>query len=104
MQALCAALARLAQDRRCASYGALAAELGLNGPGRIAHLTSQLEALMEQDAARGHPLRAALVIGRVSNGLPARGFFDKAQALGYDVSDPAGFHSAQLAALYETQA
>lgn len=100
MDAICAVLARLAGQRDCMSYGALAAELGLHGPGRIAQLTAQLEALMEQDAARGLPLRAAVVIARGANGLPARGFFLKAQELGLDVSDPAVFHRAQLDALY----
>lgn len=103
MDALCAVLARLAGQRHCVSYGALAAELGLDGPGRIAQLTARLEALMEQDAARGAPLRAAVVVGRTTNGLPARGFFLKAQELGMDVSDPAAFHRAQLDALYSLQ-
>ncbi len=44
---------------------------------------------MEADAVAGAPLRAALCRGRLSGDLPARGFFDKAAALGYDVSDPA---------------
>ncbi|TVP70616.1 MAG: hypothetical protein EA339_12725 [Rhodobacteraceae bacterium] len=86
-----AALADCAKARRSVTYGALAAEIGLDGPGRIARLTTFLEALMEVDAAAGRPLRAALVIGRSSGGLPARGFFLKAQALGYDVSDAAAF-------------
>ncbi|NBB98232.1 MAG: hypothetical protein GVY34_08695 [Alphaproteobacteria bacterium] len=86
----------LAAQKQVTTYGALTAELGLTGPGRIARLTTALEALMEHDTATGRPLRAALVVGRTGGGLPARGFFDKAQALGHDISDPAAFHRHQL--------
>ncbi|SUZ34014.1 hypothetical protein ROE7235_03795 [Roseibaca ekhonensis] len=55
---------------------------------------------MVQDTAVGRPLRAALVVGRATGGLPARGFFEKAQALGHDVSDAVGFHRAQLSACF----
>lgn len=95
-----AALADLAKRRATTTYGALAAELGLTGPGRIARLTTALERLMEDDATSGRPLHAALVVGRASGGLPARGFFDKAAALGYDVADPGSFHQAQLHACF----
>lgn len=95
-----ARLATLAAQRDVITYGKLAAELGLDGPGRIARLTTALETLMAQDTAAGRPLRAALVVGRATGGLPARGFFEKAQALGHDVSDPAGFHRAQLSACF----
>lgn len=96
------ALTALAKTRSTTTYGVLAAELGLTGPGRIARLTTALEALMEQDSAKGQALRAALVTGRASNGLPARGFFDKARALGHDVDDPAAFHHRQIAALFDS--
>lgn len=95
------ALTQLAKRRATTTYGALAADLELTGPGRIARLTTALETLMEQDAVANHPLRAALVVGRASGGLPARGFYDKAQTLGHDVSDPAAFHARQLNALFE---
>ncbi|MCL1627899.1 hypothetical protein M3N55_04080 [Roseibaca sp. V10] len=95
-----ARLAKLAAQHDVITYGKLAADLGLDGPGRIARLTTALETLMAQDTAAGRPLRAALVVGRATGGLPARGFFDKAQALGHDVSDPAGFHCAQLSACF----
>lgn len=96
-----AALMRLAADGSCTTYGTLAADLGLDGAGRIARLASALEATMEQDARAGHPLRAARVLGRISGGLPARGFFAKARELGvYDGPDdgPAAqrFHAAQF--------
>lgn len=80
-------LAGLAAAGETIGYGALAAELGL----RVAELTAALEATMEADAAAGSPLRAALLQGRLSGGLPARGFFDKAAELGLHIDDAQGF-------------
>ncbi len=80
-------LAALAAAGQTIPYGALARDLGL----RMADLTAALEALMEADTAAGKPLRAALCEARLTPGLPARGFFDKAAALGHDVTDPAAF-------------
>lgn len=94
------ALAGLAEARAFTTYGALAAEIGLEGAGRIARLTSTLEALMEEDMAADRPLRAALVLSRATGGLPARGFFDKARDLGHDLTDPQRFHTAQIARLF----
>lgn len=88
-------LARLAATGGTIGYGALAAELGL----RVAELTAVLERLMEEDAAAGQPLRAALMEGRLSGGLPARGFFEKAAALGLETGEDAAFvadHRARL--------
>lgn len=79
-------LAALAAAGETITYGALARELGL----RMADLTARLEALMEQDAARAAPFRAAVLGQRLSpDNLPAPGFFQKAAELGADVSDPA---------------
>jgi hypothetical protein len=81
-------LAALAAAGETATYGALAKDLGL----RMAELTGQLEALMEEDTAANRPLRAALLRQRLSpDHLPAPGFFLKAAALGHDASDPAAF-------------
>lgn len=77
-----ARLAELAAQRQTISYGALAKELAIPGPGAIATLTAALEVLMEADAARGRPLRAALVVGRLNGDQPAAGFFLKAAELG----------------------
>jgi hypothetical protein len=84
-------LAALSAAGQTIPYGALARDLGL----RMAELTAALEALMEADTAAGRPLRAALCEARLTPGLPARGFFDKAAALGHDVSDPAVFAAEQ---------
>lgn len=81
-------LAALAAAGETISYGSLARELGL----RMGELTARLELLMEVDAARGQPFRAAVLCQRLSpEGLPAPGFFEKARALGSMIEDPASF-------------
>lgn len=94
--ALEARLFDLAGQGRTLTYGALARELGL----RVGELTAALEALMEQDARAGLPLRAALCEGKLSVGLPAKGFFDKATELGFAIGDPADFTAHHRAALF----
>lgn len=95
MTRLEARLAALAAAGETVTYGALARDLGL----RMAELTTALEALMEEDARAGRPLRAALCEGRFAGGLPARGFFDKAAELGFDTSDAAGMVARHRTAL-----
>jgi hypothetical protein len=96
MNDLPARLALLAAQGKTITYGALAADLGC----RIADLTAALERLMEEDAALGRPLRAALLEGRLNNGQPARGFFEKAASLGIVPDDPATFVQDTRRALY----
>ena len=95
MNELASRLANLARRGETITYGALAQGLGL----RVQDLTAALEAMMEDDARAGRPLRAAVCEGRLAGGLPARGFFDKAAELGFDVSDPAGFVAQHRRAL-----
>ena len=99
MSELIARLATLAAQGQLETYGEMARALGL----RMGELTAGLEALMEQDAALGQPLRAALCKGRLTDGMPARGFFEKAAELGFDVSDPMGFVALQRAGLFSRQ-
>ncbi|MES2434542.1 MAG: hypothetical protein V4586_12040 [Pseudomonadota bacterium] len=87
MNNLEARLAELAALQQTITYGALARDLAIPGPGAIAKLTQALEILMEIDAAAGQPLRAALCAGRLAQGLPAAGFFEKAASLGYILGD-----------------
>ena len=94
MNDLPARLALLAAQGKTTTYGALAADLGC----RVAELTAALERLMEEDAAAGRPLRAALLTARQSD-LPARGFFLKAAALGLVIDDPEAFVTAERKAL-----
>ena len=98
MSDLEARLADLAGRGETITYGALARDLGW----RMADLTAALEALMEEDARVGRPLRAALCEGRLAGGQPAQGFFVKAAALGLDTRDPAGFAADQRARLFKT--
>jgi hypothetical protein len=89
-------LAALAAAGETITYGDLARDLGL----RIAELTAQLETLMELDAGKGAPFRAALLRQRLSpDQLPAPGFFQKAASLGADLSDPASFVASQRQSL-----
>jgi hypothetical protein len=91
------ALVALAAAGETTTYGALAKELGL----RMADLTTQLEALMEEDAAQGKPFRAALLRQRLSpDHLPAPGFFQKAAELGHQIDDPAAFTHSHRQALH----
>ena len=97
---LTARLAQLAALNQTTTYGQLARDLGLTGPATIARLTAALEALMEEDAALGHPFRAALLSGRLTKDLPAQGFFDKAAALNrYHGEDPVPYVAQERAAL-----
>jgi hypothetical protein len=90
-------LAALAAAGDTMTYGRLAQELGL----RMADLTAALESLMEEDAARNRPFRAALLCQRLSpDNLPAPGFFLKAAALGHPTADPAAFTHSQRQALH----
>lgn len=95
MNDLIARLAALAAQGKTTTYGALARDLGW----RVADLTSALERLMEEDATAGRPQRAALLEGRLSNGLPAQGFFLKLAELGLTPADPAAFVAQTRAAL-----
>jgi hypothetical protein len=97
MNRLKARLNGLAQTGQTITYGAVAKELAV----RVQDLTAALEALMEDDAREGRPLLAALCEGRLSGGLPANGFFQKAAELGYDVSDPAALVADHRAALFK---
>lgn len=99
MNDLEARLALAASRGETITYGQLAREMAC----RIQDLTAALEALMEADAATGTPLRAALCEGRLSQGLPAAGFFLKAAELGFDVTDPAGFVAEQREGLFRTR-
>lgn len=101
IDALVVRLAALAASGRTMTYGDLARDLGLTGPGRIGQLTTALEILMEQDAAAGRPLRAVLCEARLANGGPAPGFFAKAQALGrFQDADQQASVAAERALLF----
>ena len=101
MSDLSARLAMLAAQHQTIAYGDLARALNLPSPGAIGQLTAMLEQMMEDDAAAKRPLRAALCAARLSNGLPALGFFEKAAQLGlYQGTDQAAFVQMHRDALW----
>ncbi|MBV6418570.1 MAG: hypothetical protein CMLOHMNK_03478 [Steroidobacteraceae bacterium] len=79
-----------AREGRFATYKELADALGLEPPHTIHRLTRALEALMRDDVAAHRPLLAALCVSRQGHGLPARGFFEVARALGAFTGDAEG--------------
>lgn len=96
LETLSARLMDLAARGETTTYGALAQSLGW----RVAVLTAALERLMEEDAALGRPLRAALLEAKLTPGLPAPGFFHKAAELGAQIDDPPTFVMAERKALF----
>lgn len=95
LEALSARLLDLAARGETVTYGALAQSLGW----RVGVLTEALEALMEEDAAAHRPFRAAVLEAKLTPGLPAPGFFQKAAALGAEIDDPLTFAMAERKAL-----
>ena len=94
-------LASLAAARRTATYAEVADALALAPPQRVHRLAMALESLMEADVAEGRPQRAALVVSRRRDGLPAPGFFAKLAALGLHDGPESGpeaaaAHAAEL--------
>ena len=60
---------------------------------------------MEEDAAAGRPLLAALCVSKTKSEIPAPGFFEKALALGVysgsvDGSDALAYHASELRRVY----
>ena len=93
-------LVQLAALGQTITYGDLARELALPAPA-IQTLTAMLEDLMEQDAAAGRPFLAAVLEGRLGDGMPSLGFFEKAAQLDANLtSDPAAFVTEQRAAMH----
>ena len=89
---------------RIVTYAEMADSADIPEPQRIHKLTLWLEATMRQDHAAGQPLRAALVISRNRNGLPAPGFFLLCEELGIyqgakTGADAAQFHQTMISAL-----
>jgi hypothetical protein len=99
------ALESTIQTQQCLTYAALAEAARIPAPHRIHKLTGWLEAVITRDHHAGKPLRAAAVISRRRNGLPAPGFFDRCRDLGlYDGPSrgeaAAAFHQQLLGELF----
>ncbi|MBZ9567725.1 hypothetical protein KGQ91_08515 [Modicisalibacter tunisiensis] len=71
------------------TYHQVAETLGLQPPRIIQQVALALEETMREDAEAEQPFMAALVVSRQGQGLPARGFFDLAVALGRFPEEPA---------------
>ena len=90
------------QQRKTATYLEVADVIDIQAPHRIRKLAELLEALLEHDQKHHQPLRAALVVSRTGAGLPAEGFFLKAQALGLNPAVNAKeFHQRCLNRLFD---
>ncbi len=84
-----------------ATYKILADRLELAPPNTIHRVAEALEQLMDEDIVAGRPLLAALAVSKIGPGIPARGFFLKAQDSGRFSGDPRGpeafeFHAREL--------
>ncbi len=76
------------------TYQALAKAMRLLPPNTILQLTSALECLIDEDAAAGRPLIAALVVSKARGGMPGPGFFECARLVGRFDGDPSGPEAA----------
>lgn len=82
------------------TYRELSDRIGLRPPQAIHRLAQALETLMEEDAAAGRPLLAALCTSKARSGLPAPGFFIKANMLGLFSGD---VESSEALNFYENE-
>lgn len=82
LDALRKLLDTLRARRRTMTYREAAEALELGPPHRIRQLTRMLEQILAEDATAGRPPRAALIVSRIRDGMPAPGFFERAKALG----------------------
>ena len=98
--ALLAELEAARARRTVLTYRQLIARLQLPVPA-MRPLTAALESLVADDARRGWPLRAALVVSQAGSRLPRSGFFECAERAGAcpgGLSDQAQahWHAAEL--------
>lgn len=101
MERVRSVLDQYAHQQQTLTYLELADAAAVPGPQRIHRVTRSLEILMKEDFSAGRPIRSALAVSRVGQGLPAAGFFDRARRLGLlnDLA-PADFHREQLMAVF----
>ena len=100
------ALASAQQANQTITYAELADAATVPHPHRIHKLTEWLESSMRKDHAAGEPLRAALVISRNRDGLPAPGFFILCGELGLYQGAVSGkravsFHKTAITSLWQ---
>ena len=78
------------------TYAELADAARIPAPHRIHKLTGWLETLLEDDHHAARPLRAAWVVSRHREQVPAPGFFMKCQDLGLYDGAPKGQQAADF--------
>ena len=78
------------------TYAELADAARIPGTQRIHRLTGWLETLLEDDHRAARPLRAAWVVSRRHEQVPAPGFFMKCQDLGIYDGAPKGQQAADF--------
>lgn len=71
------------------TYRELAESLNLKPPGVIRRVAAVLEQTMEEDAEAGRPFAATMVVSQ-TEGLPRRGYFQRAVQLGRFQGHPEG--------------
>lgn len=74
-------LAEVVSRGETITYRELAESLGLEPPGVIRRVASLLERTMDEDAEAGRPFAATVVVSQ-TEGLPRRGYFQRAAELG----------------------
>lgn len=87
----------LLHARNPISYGALARDLNVPGPGAIGKVTAALERMMHDDYVSGRPFLASMCQSRLTDGMPAPGFFQTATLLGRYTGPATGPEAAAFA-------
>ena len=92
-------LAILAKEAKIMGYDEFAHAADIPAPHRIHKLTAFLEELIAEDVSQSAPIRAAVIVSKVSR-IPAAGFFLKLEDCGCDKAEDEGrYHQALLKAL-----
>jgi len=90
-----------ARARLPTTYARLAEQVAFVKADEMNTIRNLLEQLMEDDAARGRPLLAAVAVSSFKTGLPSSWFFSKAESIGLFAGDPTNleayaFHAREL--------